>query len=225
MLREVQPGHIKARVIRFDLAQKATGATSDIEQLCRGAPGESGLERHERLTPHGGGGSAEQHFDLMVVTFGRSAAQIAVALKVKPLQVIARVPAARHVVQKALLALTVPPSIDRAQVGKKIDSPTHRLPGAADTTLRARVIAAFDIAPILLDQGPEISEDALFVRHRAPAQPLWQWHRSADPCRQQLLAKEPGDSRGLRGVEGELIERERHRDATYRAIPLVQGCC
>ncbi len=91
MRGEVEPGHVEARVIRLDIAQKAAGAATDVEQPRPGAAHESGFERNQRLAPHGSGGTAEQHLDLMVVALGGGAAQIAVALKVELLQVIARI--------------------------------------------------------------------------------------------------------------------------------------
>jgi len=103
---------VEARIIRFDLAQKMPGAAPDVEQLGRGAAGESGFERHERLAPHHGGGAAKQYLHLMVIAFGGRAAQITVALKMELLQVIARVGAGRHFAQNSLLLRAVPPSLD-----------------------------------------------------------------------------------------------------------------
>src|SRR5271169_4530459 len=146
------------------------GAAADVEQLGRRAAGESRFEWHERLAPHGGGGAAKQNLDLMVIAFGGGATQITVALKMELLQVIARVGAGRHFAQNSLLTCAVPPSLDGAQVNKKIDCPTHGLDGAAEAARRLRVIPGLDVAPILLEQGPEIGENAAPVRHRAPAQ-------------------------------------------------------
>src|SRR6516162_8338971 len=117
----------------------------------------------------------------MIVALGGSIAQIAVALKMELLQVVARVWAGWHFAQKTFLGCAVTPSLDGAQIGKKISSATQRLERAAEVILRARVISRFDVAPILLDQGPEIAENALPVGHRPPAQGLGQRHRAADP--------------------------------------------
>ena len=43
-----------------------------------------------------------------------------------------------------------------------------------------------------------------------PCNAAGQRHRPAQPCSQQLLAEEPADPRGLRGIEGELVEGGRH---------------
>ena len=107
------------------------------------------------------------------------------------LQVIARIAAGWHFAQKALFGGTVPSSFYGAQVGQEIDSATHRLEGVAEPVRRGRVVAGFDVAPILLDQGPEIGEDAPLVGQRAPSQRFWQWHRAADTRGQELLTKEP----------------------------------
>ena len=96
----------------------------------------------------------KQHLHLMVVALGGGATQIAVALKVELLQVVARVRAGRHFAQNTLLGRAVPPVLDGSEVRKKVDSPAQRLEGAAEAILRARVVPRFDVAPILLDKGP-----------------------------------------------------------------------
>ena len=159
-------------MVRLDLAQEAPGPTRDVEQPRGPASGQSRLEGHERLAPHGGGSTAEQHLNLMVVALGRGAAQITVALKMEFLQIIARISAAWHLTQTALLARTVPPSLDGAQVSEEIGDAAQRLERAAELVRRGKVIPCLDVAPILLDQSPEIPDDAPLVRHRAAAQRL-----------------------------------------------------
>src|SRR5216683_8453120 len=101
----------------------------------------------------------------MVVALGRSAAQIAVALKVKFLQVVGRVPTTRHLRQQALLARAMPPFLNRAQIGEKIEGAADLVDWVAEPVGRRHVIACLYVAPILLDQGFEIGEEASSVRH------------------------------------------------------------
>src|SRR5207248_907659 len=66
------------------------------------------------------------------------------------------------------------------------------------------------VAPILLDQPPQIGQQALAVRHRAAAQFLRRGHRFGQPGGQQLLAEKPADPRRLGGLEGEFVEGGGH---------------
>ena len=127
MRRQVEPGNLQARVVRLDLAQKAPGPTSDVEQSRGPASSESRLERHERLAPHGRGSAAEQHLDLMVVASGRGGAQIPVTLEMKFLQIITRISAAWHLAKTAHLGRAVSPPLDGAQVSEKIGDAAQRL--------------------------------------------------------------------------------------------------
>src|SRR6266478_9449804 len=192
-------------MVRLDLAQEAPGAAADVEQPLRPASGESRSERHQRLTPHDGRGPAEQHLDLMIIASSRGAAQIPVALKMELLQIIGRVAAVRDLGQTAHLGRAVAPPLDGAQVSEEISGATQRLEGAIGSVRRGQVAAGLDISPVLLDQSPEVAENAPLVWHRPSAQRLRQWKRTGDVRRQELLAEKPGYARGLRGVKGESV--------------------
>src|SRR6516165_11410276 len=99
----------------------------------------------------------------MVVALGGGTAQIAVALEVEFLEVIARVGAGRHFAENPLFGRAMPPSLDRTQIREKIDRTAHCFQRVAETVSRPRVIPGFDVAPVLLDQSPEIGEDAPLV--------------------------------------------------------------
>src|SRR5215470_12835164 len=139
------------------------------------------------------------------------------------LQIIARVAAVRHLSQTAHLARAVAPPLDRVQVGEEIGGATQCVKWAAEFIRRGQVIPCRDMAPILPDQPPEIAEDATLVGHGSSAQRLRQRYRTGKACCQELLAKEPGYSRGLLRLEEELVENRRHRHSTYSASARLQG--
>src|SRR6267378_2307048 len=193
-------------MVRLDLAQEAPGAAADVEQPLRPASGEGRSERHQRLAPHDGRGPAEQHLDLMIIASSRGAAQIPVALKMELLQIIGRVAAIRDFGQTALLARAVPPPLDGAQVSEEISGAAQRPEGAVGSIRRGQVVAGLDILPVLLDQTPEVQENAPRVWHRSSTQRLRQWNRMGDARRQELLAEKPAYAPELRGVKGEPVE-------------------
>src|SRR5262249_21919251 len=168
------------------------------------ASSESRSERHQRLAPHGGCGTAKQHLDLMIIASSRGAAQIPVALKMELLQIIGRVAAAWDLGQMAL-GRVVPPLLDGAEVSEEISGATQRLEGAIGPVRHRQVAAGLDILPVLLDQSPEVPENTPGVWHRPAAQRLRQWNRTGGARRQELLAEEPGYAGGLRGVKGEPV--------------------
>src|SRR5260370_10962126 len=104
----------------------------------------------------------------MVVALGGSAAQIAVALKVKFLQVIGRVPTTRHLRQQAVLGRAMPPFLNRVQIGEKIEGAADLLNWVAEPLGPPPAIARLDVAPLLLDQASEIGEEAPPVRYSTP---------------------------------------------------------
>ena len=140
----------------------------------------------------------------------------------KFLQVVARVISGGRLVQKPVAGRSVAPLVDRAEIGEKISRATQRSDWAADPVGRRRVVPGLDVAPVLLDQSPQIAENAPPIRHRAAMQRCGQRHRPAQPCSQQLLAEEPADPRGLRGIEGELVEGGRHDP--YGITPALRLC-
>jgi hypothetical protein len=110
----------------------------------------------------------------------------------------------------------VPAPFDGTQICEKIDSPTHRLEWASEVVDGERVVAGFDVPPILLDQRSKVGKDTLPVRHRAAAQHLRHRNWPAHPRRQHLLAKKPGYPGGLRGIKGELVESGWHYPGSRR---------
>src|ERR1700730_371725 len=210
-------------MVRLDLAQEAPGAAANVEQPPRPASGESRSERHQRLAPHDGRGPAEQHLDLMIIASSRRAAQIPVALKMEILQIIERVAAVRDLCQPARLGRAVPPPLDGAQVSKEISGTTQRPEEVVGPVRRGQVVAGLDISPVLLDQSPEVTENAPRVWHRPSAHRLRQWNRTGDARRQELLAEKPGYARGLRSVKGEPVQSRAHRDSTYSTSGGLQG--
>ena len=158
----------------------------------------------------------------MVVPFGGGEAQIAVALEMEFLQIIARIVAGRRRVEQALLAAAVPPRIDRREIDEEVGGAIERRDRIADILGRERVISGLDVAPVLGEQRLEIGEEAPAVRHRPPAQRCRQRLRPAEARGQQLLAEIPGDPRGPHRVERELVEGRRHAPSTYRVRPAWQ---
>src|SRR4029077_16978842 len=159
-------------MVRLDLAQEGSGATADVEQPLRFLSGKNRSQWHQRLAPHNGRGSPEQHLDLMIIASSRGATQIPVALKVELLQIIGRVAAVRDLGQTAVLARAVSPPLDGAQVSEEISGATQRLDGAVGPVPQWQVVTSLDISPVLLDQSPEVPEDASRIRHRPSAQRL-----------------------------------------------------
>src|ERR1700720_1309101 len=148
----------------------------------------------------------------MVVALGGSIAQIPISLKMEFLQVIPRMPAGRRVWQKALLTSALPPPLDRTQIGEEVECAADLLQRPAEPVARGRIVAGLDVAPILLHQRTQVSEQTLPVRHWPPAKRFRQSHGPTHSGGQQLLAEKAADRRPLRRVESHPVQWGCHRD-------------
>src|SRR5215469_14957864 len=77
---------------------------------------------------------------------------------------ISWITAGRRRCQQTLLAGAMPPFFDGSEIVEKIGGPPDSREGIAQPVERGCIIAGLDIAPVLLDQGPQIGEDALPVQ-------------------------------------------------------------
>jgi hypothetical protein len=82
------------------------------------------------------------------------------------LQIIRRVDARRRRLDQTLLGRSLTPRLDRGKIGEEIDCAAQGGGGTAQPVSRRRVPPSLDIAPILLEQGEQVGEDATAVRYR-----------------------------------------------------------
>src|ERR1700730_561060 len=142
----------------------------------------------------------------MVVALGGRLAQIPISLKMEFLQIIRRIPTSRRVCQKALLTSAMPPPLDCTQIGEEVECAADLLQRLAEPVARGRIVAGLDVAPILLHQRTQVSEQTLPVRHWPPAKRFRQSHGPTHSGGQQLLAEKPADARRLRRVESHSVQ-------------------
>src|SRR3954468_19963778 len=139
-----------------------------------------GTQRHQRLPAHKRSATAEQDLDLIIVALGRRLAQIAVALEMEHAPVVARIAFGLLVAQQHLSGGAVPAGLDRAEIGEEIGGATQPFERIAAPILGRGVETGLDVAPVLLDETPQMGDEPLAVGYRAAAQlRRWSWFRQA----------------------------------------------
>jgi hypothetical protein len=124
--------------------------------------------------------------------------------------VITGVAVGRRLGQQAFGRVAMAARLDRAEIGEEIGGPAQATERTAAPVIGRGIDSIRDVQPILLDQPPQIAQQPLPVGHLAAAQLLRQRQRLGHPRRQPFLAEEPPDPGSLRGLEGELVEGDRH---------------
>src|SRR5262249_12909474 len=129
---------------------------------------------------------------------GRAGAEIAIGLKVEVLQVITRVPTRRRVAEHLARVACLAPLLDPAEIGKEAARAAQPRQWVRHKLGRQAIVARGDVAPVTLEQPPEIAEDT-----GAAGASLTRLRRAVVAgCRlrrgKQLLTPIPRDAQSLR---------------------------
>jgi len=112
---------------------------------------------------------------------------------------------------------------DGAEIGEKVDRPAQSGQRVPAPPFWRGIDPGLDVAPVHLEERPEIGEQAPPIWHRAAAQMGRQRHRPAKALGQEFLAEKPADPHRLRSLERQLVEGRHHRRRRDGADPTLQG--
>ena len=185
-----------------------------------------GAQRHQRLPAHQRGAAAEQDLDLIIVALGRGLAQIAVALEMEHAPVVVRIAFGLLVAQQHVRGGAVTAGLDLAQIGKEIGGAAQPVERIAAPVLGRGVETGLDVAPVLLDEPPQIGDQPLPDRApsgRADSNAAPGRSRFCQPRGKRLVSEIPPDPGRLRRLEGEFFQALAMADLRYGRTRFAMG--